>query len=237
MKISMLLLIFFFIGTEGAVNAEVIKFSGYEWRVKESENMGPGPNSWKSSNVWVDENGELHLKISYEDGKWHSAQVTSIEPLGYGTYEFYVKGRLDELDPNAVLGLYTYDNQAEDEYYREIDMEFAKWGNPGSKLGQYVIQPGGEGQLVKFDVTLNGFYTTHSFKWTPKQIDFKSVHGFYPSNDNRADTMYSHIMNTGVPKKGQETARINFWLHDGLPPQNGQEAEIVVSKFRFIPNE
>ena len=41
-----------------------IQFSGYEWTVKQSDSMGPGPNAWNPKNVWVDAKGQLHLKIT-----------------------------------------------------------------------------------------------------------------------------------------------------------------------------
>ncbi len=38
-----------------------------------------------------------------------------------------------------------------------------------------------------------------------------------------------------VPKTLNETTRINFWLQNGLSPNNKQDHEIVISRFDFKP--
>ena len=55
-------------------------------------------------------------------------------------YRFSVDSRLDTLDQNVVLGLFTYDHSPEYSH-REIDVEASRFGDPGALNGQYVIQP------------------------------------------------------------------------------------------------
>jgi hypothetical protein len=38
-----------------------------------------------------------------------------------------------------------------------------------------------------------------------------------------------------VPKAGGENVRLNLWLFQGQPPTNGEEAEVVVGSFSFLP--
>jgi len=52
----------FLIAMMGALHAQAIEFSGYTWEVR-SGTGGPGPNTFVASNVLVDANGYLHLKI------------------------------------------------------------------------------------------------------------------------------------------------------------------------------
>ncbi|MEM4228196.1 MAG: hypothetical protein QXZ66_00310 [Thermoproteota archaeon] len=108
----------------------VITFSGYEWIMKSSETtkVGPSPNYWSGKNVWVDENGWLHLKITYRDGRWYCAEVYTKKLLEYGTYVFYITSRIDMLDKNVILGLFAY---KDDEH--EVDIEFSKWGNDDAR--------------------------------------------------------------------------------------------------------
>jgi hypothetical protein len=46
----------------------IIQFAGYDWEVRSNETalQGPGPNyfSDRDQNVWVDDLGRLHLKIT-----------------------------------------------------------------------------------------------------------------------------------------------------------------------------
>ncbi|MCA9922508.1 MAG: hypothetical protein KC421_09055, partial [Anaerolineales bacterium] len=114
-------------------NDRVLRFSDFRWTVKQFDTpVGPGPNLFSGlpEDVWIDGNGRLHLTISQHNGQWFSTEVFTRETLGYGTYVFYTTGQLDQLDENIILGLFTWDNNAPANYYREIDIEIAKWGNP-----------------------------------------------------------------------------------------------------------
>src|SRR5690349_23052692 len=51
----------------------IIQFSGYAWTVRENGLSGPGPNIWSRDNVWVDEAGDLHLKITHTENGWQCA--------------------------------------------------------------------------------------------------------------------------------------------------------------------
>ena len=50
-----------------------IGFSGREWMVKDGGKMGPGPNDWSSSCMFVGEKGWLHLKIAQRDSATSNA--------------------------------------------------------------------------------------------------------------------------------------------------------------------
>lgn len=121
-----------------------LSFSGYEWKVKASRRpVGPGPNFFSDSlnNVWVDAQGSLHLRITHRKNRWYCAEVISQQSFGYGTYRFYLDTRVDKLDPNIVLGLFTWSDDPEFDH-REIDIECARWGNADNDTNaQFVVQP------------------------------------------------------------------------------------------------
>ena len=57
--------------------------------------------------------------------------VSNSQPkcLGFGRYQFQVIGRIDQLDPNVVLGLFKYPTpDVGPDGTNEIDIEFAQWG-------------------------------------------------------------------------------------------------------------
>src|SRR5690606_12362371 len=72
----------------------IIKFSGYDWIVRTSDNkkVGPGPNLFSDSedNVWVDNQWRMHLKIVQRGGLSYCAGVILKNSLGHGKYVFYV---------------------------------------------------------------------------------------------------------------------------------------------------
>lgn len=234
------------LGTPGIAQARTIEFSEHVWEVKtsdknkdgvyeEEERRGPGPNYFSDSpeNVWIDGQG-LHLKITYRNEKWYCAEIFSQESLGYGTYRFYVGSRIDQLNENVVAGLFTYETDT-----REIDIEFAKWGELANDNSQFVVQPYDPdvtpGNIHRFNIELNGTHSTHSFDWKLDRIFFQSAHGHYevPPATHIIDSW--RYDGPDVPPAGNERVHLNLWLFQGEPPTDGQEIEVVITKFEFIP--
>jgi hypothetical protein len=207
-------------------------FSGHEWLVKGSDTeVGPGPNRFRDEarSVWVDDAGQLHLQISRVDGVWQCAEVVSRESFGYGEYVFHLCGGADEINENAVLGLFTWENEGAFNH-REIDIEVSRWGDPGNANGQYVIQPyGTPGNMHRFPMNLRGVGSSHRFEWRSDWVDF--------SSRSESGSMLARWRYTGpdVPPRGQEHARMNLWLFQRNPPSDGKEVEVVVRRFEFRP--
>lgn len=207
-----------------------IAFSGYSWAVKSStEVVGPGPNVFSSSpeNVWVDAAGQLHLRVTSRNGRWLSAEVFLDRSLGYGTYRFMIASPVADLDPNAVLGLFTW-NDDPAYNHREVDVEFARWGNAGDPTnGQYVVQPYDRaGNLTRFVQPLSA-PSSHSFTWRTKGVNFASTDAAGRTIANWGYT------GSSVPRAGGERIHLNLWLNRGLPPADGAEIEVVLSAFSF----
>ena len=206
-----------------------ITFSGRSWQVKSSKSaVGPGPNVFSTQNVSVDSNGHLHLEIvQLDDGTWTAAEVIADDSLGYGTYQFSVASPVNDLDPQVVLGMFTWSDKARFAH-REIDVEIARWGKPASEdptNAQFVVQPHDSvGHLSRFTVGSENA-TTYSFTWAPGRVDFTSSTG-------------SKFSYTGgdVPQAGDETPRINLWLFEGRAPTDDQDIEVVLSNFEFEPD-
>jgi hypothetical protein len=223
---------------ERAVPFREIEFSGRTWWVKASQSpVGPGPNyfSDREEDVWVDGAGRLHMSIVYRDGNWYCTEVISSESLGHGTYTFALSSRVDTLDKNAVLGLFTWDDAAPEHYYREIDIEFSRWGAEAGDNAQYVVQPWDhDGNLHRFRLDLAGDLSTHSFDWRAGSVRFSSFqgHGSPPApGDELQSWLYA---GPDVPPAGGENARINLWLMNGYPPSDGQRIEVIVDGFDFV---
>jgi len=210
------------------VGPRTVSFSGSLWAVKASTGLvGPGPNIFSDSpeNVWVDASGRLHLRITYRDGRWLAAEVVLDRSLGYGTYRFDVDSPTGNLDPNVVLGLFTW---SDDPAYnhREIDIELARWGNPAAPNAQYVVQPYDHvGNLFNFLHTGDA-PTTHQFTWASNRVSFLST----AAGRTIATWKYG---GRDVPRAGNERTRINLWLDGGAPPTDGNEVEVVQSRFSF----
>jgi hypothetical protein len=220
-----------------------ILFSGHQWTVKDSGSArwGPGPNyfSPSSNNVWVDSQGRLHLKITNSKGKWSCAEVVSKTSFGHGSYRFYLDSAVDRLDRNVVLGLFTWHDTDPSFANREIDIEFARWGNAADpEQGQYVVQPYDDpGNLVRFTQPQFLAQSTHLFDWRPGRVEFRSLHGHRTAPAIPGDLIdeWTFADPGQVPPAGGEQARMNLWLFRGAPPSDRRAVEVVVSRFEFIP--
>lgn len=217
-------------------------FAGHRWIVKQSNfPVGPGPNRFSNrpQDVWVDAAG-LHLTISQQSGVWWSTEVILDANLGYGTYVFHTESRVDTLDANVVLGLFTWDDVAPPNY-REIDFEFARWGNPADfNNAQYVVQPyGTSGNFVRFrvDLTPQDQKLTHVLVWSPGLVEMSTYHGHHlPGGLPPFQRISSWTNNSpDVPAPGSENVRMNLWLVNGSAPLNSQPEEVLINNFLFVP--
>lgn len=219
--------------------SRAITFSGHNFSVKTGFN-GPGPNEFSDStdNVWVDASGNLHLKIAKRNGIWYCSEIIADESPGYGMYVFTVETRLDQLDDNMILGLFTWHTAAPQYNYREIDFEFGTWGTPGNNVGQFVIQPwDNPGNTHRFDISYPATTTTtHVLLWRPDWLRFQSYYGnftFAPDPTDMIRTWY--YTGADTPPAGGENIRMNFWLIWGNAPVVDADKEVVISDFQYLP--
>ncbi|MFN8490091.1 MAG: glycoside hydrolase family 16 protein [Caldilineaceae bacterium] len=214
-----------------------IQFAGYSWQVR-SDTGDPGPNIWDANNVWVDAQG-LHLKLSHVGNQWHAAELYMTSALGFGTYQWQIIGPVDKLDPNIVLGLFNYPDNAPDGT-NEIDIEFSRWGDPTADNLNYTVYPAADPNIAStsntYNFTLNGTYTTHRFNWTTNQVLYQSLNGHTDTNTNE---FHRWLFQPSQPKVSipQQAlpVHMNLWLVKGQAPTNNQEVEIIIKSFTFIP--
>ena len=227
---------------------KTLRFSGYDWEVRQQEKSGPGPNAWSRKNVWLDKNGNLHLKISRtktaQGEAWQCAEITSVKKFGMGTYEFQTVGRLDKLNHNIVLGFFDYPVYGEDpDGTNEIDIEFARWGNAAYPNGNFTVYPAtgarGKKDSYSFEYALPqntpvNVVTTHRFTRRPNEITFVVQTGTGKTNGDLVKWGYAPPEKRLVPQKPL-AVHVNLWLFGGKAPTDNKEVEIVVKSFLFTP--
>ena len=208
-----------------------IEFSGERWLVKSSPApVGPGPNyfSDSSENVWVDGSGRLHLRITYRNGHWNCAEIYSDHAVGYGKYSFQME-TVPQLDKNVVFGAFTWADA--ERVSREIDtLEVSRFGDAGDpNNAQNVVQPyqtpGNQMRFLLPAVTP----TIHSMEWQADSASFRSV-------DGQAAVLHEWTYG-GQPPSAESAGiryRINLWLV--APPSDGQEVEVMLSRFSYTSN-
>lgn len=227
--LSAMTLVIFILPTQTAQAQRRISFSGYTWKVKsDTSRLGPGPNYFSDSrdNVRVDKRGRLHLSIVKSGAHWTCGEVANLTHLGYGTYRWTVHSDVSRLDPNAVLGLFTW---SDDPAYahREIDIEYAQWGRLFSRVqGLFTVQDGSEPSLFHRDFHVRPeLDSVQTMTWMPGRVSFSAT---FADRTIRWTTAGAH-----VPVPGDELTAMNLWLLQGRAPQRDQQ--VVISDFSFRP--
>ncbi|WP_353063123.1 glycoside hydrolase family 16 protein [Tunturibacter psychrotolerans] len=210
---------------------KVIHFSGYDWRVRNAaSDRGGEPNSYDPSNVWIDKNGYLHLRMEEHDGVWTCAEVSLTRSLGYGSYIFVVQD-IGHLGPSAALGLYTNDDFRTDDIRSELDIELSRWGIADNKNAQYVVQPFYIPENVSRFMAPAGVLT-HMLRWESERASFKTVRG---SMVGPGSTISEHIFTSGIPIPAKETAHMGLYSYRHSKSSSQQPVEVVIEKFEFLP--
>ena len=203
-----------------------IRFSGYEWRVRDAPSRRGGVNFYYDPrNVSTDATGALHLRIAKFSDHWACAEMSLTRSLGYGTYSVTVRDT-SNLEPAGVFGIFTYDYARAEQNFGEASIEISRWGDPAGKNAQYVIQPHYvPANVARFEAPSGTL--THSFRWEPGRMSFRTSRG--------SRQIAEHVFTSGIPVPGIESVRMNLYIygHARVPFEKG--AEVVVEKFEYLP--
>ncbi len=218
----------------GPASARTIHWSGQTWQVKDSAGpVGPGPNRFSDDhpNVWVDARGWLHIAVTRHAGTWRCAEIWSTRSFGYGSYRFRVQGDAQALDPNVVLGLFTWDDAPVD-HHRELDIEWSRWSVPTDpNTAGFTVQPWQHGRLNE-----HRYVQPSSAPVSDQVITWRPVSAAFAATAvPRSGLSRWTYRGPDVPAPGNAHVHLNLWLFHGAAPTNGRPAELVVRGFRFQP--
>jgi hypothetical protein len=217
--------------TPGSSVSKTVFFGGYEWRIRDAPSNRGGVNVYDPSNAWTDSDGALHLRIAKIANQWTCAEATLTRSFGYGTYSFVVRNT-SQLEPAAVFSMFTWDYAGTNPSHREMDIEISGWGDPTTKNAQYVVQP----FYVPEDAsrfTVPSGILTHSFRWEPGRVSFRSVRGSEGGSKGRP--IAEHVFTSGVPSPGAESVRLSLFIFRSAKEPLQKENEVVIEKFEYLP--
>jgi hypothetical protein len=187
-------------------------FADRAWEVK-SGHHGPGPNDFSDSNesVWVDESGALHLRLTWIDGAWRSAEVRSVGCTRYGKHGFTLAPR-SQPDPQVVLGLFLY---ADDSH--EADIELSQWGDPMGPSLWWTAQPMEPGSQR----TLMASQDAHTLglTWRRQALRFSTT---------APPTTWTYRGPRVPARRDDLHIHLNLWLFEGHAPDEMIDHEVVI---------
>ncbi|HEY5955506.1 MAG TPA: glycoside hydrolase family 16 protein [Polyangiaceae bacterium] len=215
-----------------------INWKGYVWSVTDGGMAGVANGS--PSNVSVDVDGYLHLKIQKNGNTWTAAELFTTTKLGFGTYQWQIDGPIDTFDKNVVLGLFPYGPAAGigADGTNEIDIEYSRWGQANGPNGDWTNYPASGSTVGEFtyNFSLNGdSLSTSRFIWTKTSIEDFLLEGLQPLTSTAPllkTWKYSPANpSTNIPQQALPLG-MNLWCFD--IPSDGKNVEIVIRDFQFL---
>jgi hypothetical protein len=217
--------------SEHLADPKVLHFSGYDWKIRTSPNDRGGEIcNYEPSNVWVDDQGYLHLLMGQENGQWNCAGLSLVRSLGYGTYRFVVSDSA-HLPPSAALIMFTCADNENVEDRTDLHIGLSQWGRVNHGNADFVVQPYYiPKNTVSFSVPAGPM--TYMLRWEPGSAGFKAFTGVSASPQRY---VMDHVFKSGVPEPSTETIHID--LFDFRHSESGLQhpVEAVVQKFEYLP--
>jgi hypothetical protein len=231
----------------GTGHAQLV-WKGHSWN--ETTGGMVGKVKGNPANISVDANGYLHLTINKRNGKYTASEMFSADYMGFGTYQYWIQGAVDNMDKSTVLGLFPYgpivgigsDNGPGGE--DELDIEFSKWGNTlcnGACNADFTIYPSTGNAAVgstedDFKINLNGgTLVTARLEWSSTSVRGTIMSGLQPIGTTQ------NVLHTWTFAPPDYTVRIpqvavplgmNLWVFRSLP---ASKQEVIIRDFQFVP--
>ena len=132
-----------------------------------------------------------------------------------------------------MRSMFTFEDSASEQHFREMDVEVSGWGNAANKNNaRYIIQPFYiPGNLFIFAAPSG--ILTYVLHWEPGHATFQTFRG--RSAGAGAQLVSEHEFTSGIPVPGKAMPRLIFYVvaSDKNPMQ--KPSEVVVEKFEYLP--
>ncbi len=225
-----------------AATTDPSAWKGLKWRLTNGGMAGVAKGN--PANIFVDQNGYLHLRIIKNGGAYTSSEMFSVDRMGFGTYQWQIEGAITNMDKSTVLGLFSYGPTAGigANAENEIDIEFSQWNNTchGCNADFTFWPTTGNKSLGpkedNFKIDLGGAtLTTARFEWSSTRIVATIMRGLQPLGTT------ANVLQTLTFAPPDYTARIpqvplplgmNLWCFK-VPPATNQE--VIIRDFQFVP--
>ncbi len=224
----------------GTARAAPFVWKGHTWKVTSGAMAGVAEGS--PSNVSIDTDGYLHLKITNTAGKWTASELFTTDNLGFGTYQWQVDAPIDRFDQNVVLGLFPYGPAAGigKDGTNEIDIEYSFWAQPTGPNGDWTDYPA-SGKTVgelSYTFSLNGgTLSTSRFIWNATSIEDFLMTGLQPVGSTtglvKSWTYAPTDPTVNIPQQPLPLG-MNLWCFQDTP-SDGNDVEVVIRDFEFVP--
>lgn len=201
-----------------------LQWSDYSWQLDDTQ----------VNNVWVDNQGNLHMKLQKIDNKWRGSTIESDFTVKYGKLTWVASSPSLNLERNTTIGLFTYYDDL-----HEIDIEINQWPEYDQHLW-FTNQPGDiddnpqniNCSIFSNDPHLNEKNITYTIDWKPTYILFSAV-----ASDGTVLSQWNYTNAGAIPQVNSSICMDITCLGDTGCPASGNPSEIVFESFSYIPYE
>jgi hypothetical protein len=209
-----------------------LRFSTYDWTVLQTGSDRHGtPHRYEVSNTSVDEQGYLHLRVTKQGTEWTCAEVVLQRSLGYGRYSAVVDG-LDRFEPATVFDVFTWDPAGTDQNRREMNTQFARWGDAKAENAEFSVQPYYRPantyrySTSKTPVLLTMLWQSGRVKFNTSSID---------ASGRTQRSIAEHTFTADIPSPESESIHLNLCTFDYGRVHQISDAEVIVKSFGYLP--
>jgi len=209
-----------------------LRFSSYDWSVRQmgSDRYGT-PHEYRMSNVSVDAQGYMHLRVRKENNEWTCAEVALPSSLGYGRYDVVIGG-IERLEPATVFDVFTWDQAGTDQNRREMNTQLARWGEPNGKNGEFSVQPFYR-PANTYRYSAPNIPIMLTMNWESGRVKFDTLR----VNESGAAGVgiAEHTFTADIPAPASESIHMNLCIFDYGKASQTSDAEVVVKSFHYLP--
>ena len=232
--------------------SDTIYFGGIRWIARNTSELGEPGNilfSGKESEIFVDEQKRLHLKLHRRSGYWHGVDIAADTSLGYGTYAIFAETKFDELPQNVQIEFGITPDATMDNYVAPtLAIQFTKLHEIAISPLRYVVSNVEQNVVAERKekifrseepFRMQGLFSTHAITWKKRSVEFVSYHDHgLPSKYVAALWDFSGSPSTGlsVPEATPTSVmRLRVWSQGA--PLGGESVELVIKKIVFRPEK
>ena len=154
-----------------------------------------------------------------------------------------VDGNVNDLDMSVVFAMFLYppNSGLGVDGTNELDVEFARWGQPRLNNLDYTMFTATQNNEIQKPLTTNVNFqnlkstlSCHKIIWTPDSIKMFS-YVISPTGEKTLASNYQMPASTSQIPKIPLRVHMNLWLFKGKAPTNGKDVSVGFRDFKYTP--
>ena len=186
------------------------------------------------SNAWVDDNGDLNLRMQKFDGIYKGVLFETPTPYLYGRMRWTASSPTLNIERNASLGLCTYYDDPNTDIPNELDIEINQWPGYDERIW-FSCHPASIGShpenvhygCLSTNPYINDSGVVYTIEWTPEYVYYSVV-----ASDGTTILDWNYT-GDDIPHTSAYICMFFGVLAQGAGPASGNPITIKFSNFEY----